>query len=81
MREKEVQDRKSRSLVLLVTDIQRQLDDTFMNVDVKEEPEKAEGQSRALRELLVKVSELVKEDQKLLSFLRQAAASGPKTLE
>ena len=43
MREKEVQERKSRSLVLLVTDIQRQLDDTFMEVDVKEEPEKAEG--------------------------------------
>lgn len=34
-----------------------------------------------MRELLVKVSELVKEDQKLLSFMRQAASSGPKTLE
>ena len=38
LNEKEVQDRKSRSLVLLVSDIQRQLDDTFMEVVTEEEP-------------------------------------------
>lgn len=36
LKEKEVQDRKSRSLVLLVTDIQRQLDDTFMETGVED---------------------------------------------
>ena len=43
LKEKEVQDRKSRSLVLLVTDIQRQLDDTFMDVNLQEDPQKMEG--------------------------------------
>ena len=36
LKEKEVQDRKSRSLILLVTDIQRQLDDTFMDTGVED---------------------------------------------
>lgn len=39
-----------------------------------------EAESRVIREILIKVSELVKEDQKLLSFMRQTAASGPKAL-
>lgn len=67
--------------MLLVTDLQRQLDDTFMEVYSEEEPEKLEAESKALRQILVKVSELVKEDQKLLSFLRQAVASGPKATQ
>ena len=29
----------------------------------------------------MKISEVVKEDQKLLSFMRQTAASGPKAAE
>ena len=36
LKEKEVQDKKSRSLILLVTDIQRQLDDTFMDTGVED---------------------------------------------
>lgn len=67
--------------MLLVTDLQRQLDDTFMEVYSEEEPDKFQAESKALRQILVKVSELVKEDQKLLSFLRQAVASGPKGTE
>jgi hypothetical protein len=34
-----------------------------------------------LRELLVKVAERAKEDQKIVSFLRQGAASGAKAHE
>lgn len=40
-----------------------------------------EGEERMLREMLVKIAEKVKEDQKLLSFLRQAAVSGSKSVE
>ena len=48
---------------------------------MQEEPEKLEGEYRALREILIKISEVIKEDQKLLSFMRQTAASGPKATE
>lgn len=44
----------------------------------EEEPEKLDGENKALREILIKISEKIKEDQKLLSFLRQAVGSGPK---
>lgn len=39
------------------------------------------GENRMLRELLVKTAERAQEDQKIVSFLRQAAASGPKAQE
>ncbi len=39
------------------------------------------GETKILRELLVKLAERAKEDQKMLSFLRQASASAPKTQE
>jgi hypothetical protein len=82
LRERELQERKSRSLVLLVTDIQRQLDDVFMqDYDRNEEELQIEGESKMLRELLVKVTEKIKEDQKLLSFLRQASVNGSKSTE
>lgn len=35
--------------MLLVTDLQRQLDDTFMEVYSEEESEKLEAESKALR--------------------------------
>lgn len=82
LRERELQERKSRSLVLLVTDIQRQLDDVFMqDYDRNDEELQIEGENKMLRELLVKVTEKIKEDQKLLSFLRQASVNGSKSTE
>ena len=39
------------------------------------------GENKLLRELLVKLAERAKEDQKMLSFLRQAAASGGRAQE
>lgn len=82
LRERELQERKSRSLVLLVTDIQRQLDDVFMqDYDRNDEELQIEGENKMLRELLVKVTEKIKEDQKLLSFLRQASVNSSKSTE
>lgn len=39
------------------------------------------GENKLLRELLVKLAERAKEDQKMLSFLRQASASGGRAQE
>lgn len=81
LREKEVQERKSKSLMLLVTDIQRQVDDFYSSGPAEEDELALVGENRILRELLVKLAERAKEDQKMVSFLRQAAASGGKAQE
>jgi len=39
------------------------------------------AENKMLRELLVKLAERAKEDQKMVSFLRQAEASGAKAHE
>jgi hypothetical protein len=65
----------------LVTDIQRQLDHFFSSTPSDEQEETLVAENRLLRELLVKVAERAQEDQKLVSFLRQAAASGAKAQE
>lgn len=81
LREKEVQERKSRSLMLLVSDIQRQVDDFYSAGPAEDDEEILVGENKVLRELLVKQAERAKEDQKIVSFLRQASASGPKAQE
>jgi chromosome segregation ATPase len=81
LREREVQERKGKSLVLLVSDIQRQLDDFYSSGPAADDEESLAGENRMLRGLLVKLAERAKEEQKLLSFLRQASASGGKAQE
>jgi hypothetical protein len=81
LREKEVQERKSKSLMLLVSDIQRQVDEFYSIGPAEDDDEQLAGENKILRELLVKLAERAKEDQKILSFLRQASASGPKAQE
>jgi hypothetical protein len=81
LREKEVQERKSKSLMLLVTDIQRQVDDFYSSGPAQEDEQALVGENKILRELLVKLAERAQENQKMVSFLRQAAASGAKAQE
>lgn len=67
--------------MLLVSDLQRQIDDFYSLGPADEDEEMLVGENKLLRELLVKLAERAKEDQKMLSFLRQAAASGGRAQE
>lgn len=65
--------------MLLVNDIQRQIDDLHGGIQAEDiEEEIMLGEAKLLREMLIKAAERANENQKMLSFLRQAAASGPK---
>jgi hypothetical protein len=66
---------------LLVSDIQRQVDDFYSSGPGAEDEEALVAENKMLRELLVKLAERAKEDQKMVSFLRQAEASGAKAHE
>jgi hypothetical protein len=57
------------------------VDDFYSSGPGEEDEEALVGENKILRELLVKVAERAKEDQKMVSFLRQAAASGAKAHE
>ena len=57
------------------------MDDFYSSGPGEEDEEALVGENKILRELLVKVAERAKEDQKMVSFLRQAAASGAKAHE
>ena len=81
LKEKELQERKSRSLALRVSDLQRQLDDQVADRMESPTPERLHQENKALRELLIKAAEKAGEDQKMLGFLRQVSNSGSKASE
>ena len=54
LKEKELQERKSRSLALLVSDLQRQIDDHIAEKADLTSQESLDQENKALRELLIK---------------------------
>ena len=54
LKEKELQERKSRSLALLVSDLQRQIDDHIAEKADPTSQESLDQENKALRELLIK---------------------------